>query len=51
MGLICPLMTIGTIGTGDYVACKGEDCAMWDVERDCCGLRVPSLIYTSEVQQ
>ena len=40
--MICPIMTVGTIGTGDYVACKGEDCAMWDVERDCCGLRVLS---------
>lgn len=41
--MICPIMTIGTIGTGDHVACKGEDCAMWDFERECCGLRVLSL--------
>ena len=40
--MLCPIMTIGCIETGDHVACKGEDCAMWDFERECCGLRVLS---------
>ena len=40
--MICPIMTVGTIETGDYVHCVGEDCSMWDVERECCGLRVLS---------
>ena len=40
--MICPIMTIGTIKTGAHYACMKEDCAMWDFERECCGLRVLS---------
>lgn len=46
--MICPIMSAGLIvRQDDFISCKGEDCALWDIERDCCGLRALS---PSEVQ-
>lgn len=43
--MICPIITAGGMADHDdgmMQDCLREDCAMWDVERDCCGLRTLS---------
>lgn len=44
---ICPFLTIYSKVNPVLAECMGEDCAMWCIERDCCGLRVlsPSEVH------
>lgn len=44
--MMCPILSMHP--GAPKTRCEREDCAMWDVERDCCGLRV---LAPSEVQQ
>lgn len=38
---VCPITT-GTVGAGTYLIyhmCFGTCCAVWDKDRDCCGVK------------
>lgn len=50
--LICPFISAGRMcDTGTTARCQKASCAIWDLERNCCGLRACSFVYTQEVRE
>jgi hypothetical protein len=47
---ICPIMSAGNMTKtfSDTISCKKENCAIWDSDRNCCGLIHNTVVKDDE---